>query len=60
MIRDLITSGKQLSDIQLFSQLRNLGEIKNALQTMDSDAARRMVAQVEQLLESVFSSSKFA
>ncbi len=60
MIRDLLTSGKPLSDIQLFSQLRNLNEIKSVLQSMDNDTARRMVAQVDQLLESVFSSSKFA
>jgi MoxR-like ATPase len=60
MIRDLLTSGKPLSDIQLFSQLRNLNEIKSVLQAMNNDTARRMVAQVDQLLESVFSSSKFA
>ena len=59
MIRDLLTSGKTLSDIQLFSQLRNLNEIKTALQTLDNDTARQMVQQVEQLLESIFSSSKF-
>jgi MoxR-like ATPase len=59
MIRDLLTSGKQLSDIQLFSQLRNLNEIKSVLASMDNEAARRMVGQVDQLLESVFSSSKF-
>ncbi len=60
MIRDLLTSGKPLSDIQLFSQLRNLNEIKGALQAQDNETARRMVTQVDQLLESIFSSSKFA
>ena len=60
MIRDLLTSGEQLSDIQLFSQLRNLNDIKAALQTLDNETARRMVQQVDQLLESIFSSSKFA
>ncbi len=60
MIRDLLTSGKPLSDIQLFSQLRNLNEIKSVLQTMENETARRMVAQVDQLLQSVFASSKFA
>ncbi|MCA9669923.1 MAG: AAA family ATPase [Myxococcales bacterium] len=60
MIRDLLTSGQQLSDIQLFSQLKNLNEIKAALQAIDNETARRMVAQVDQLLDSVFSSSKFA
>lgn len=59
MIRDLLTSGQQLSDIQLFSQLRNLNEIKAALQSMDNETARRMVTQVDQLLDSIFASSKF-
>jgi MoxR-like ATPase len=59
MIRDLLTSGQQLSDIQLFSQLRNLNEIKAALQTIDNETAQRMVTQVDQLLESIFASSKF-
>jgi MoxR-like ATPase len=60
MIRDLLTSGQPLSDIQLFSQLRNLNEIKGALAAQDNETARRMVTQVDQLLESIFSSSKFA
>jgi MoxR-like ATPase len=59
MIRELLTSGEALSDIQLFSQLKNLNEIKAALQAVDSDTARRMVGEVDQLLESVFASSKF-
>jgi len=59
MIRELLTSGEQLSDIQLFSQLKNLNEIKAALQAVDSETARRMVAEVDALLEGVFASSKF-
>jgi MoxR-like ATPase len=59
MIRELLTSGEALSDIQLFSQLKNLNEIKAALQAVDSETARRMVAEVDGLLESVFASSKF-
>jgi MoxR-like ATPase len=59
MIRELLTSGEALSDIQLFSQLKNLNEIKAALQAVDSDTARRMVGEVDSLLESVFASSKF-
>ncbi len=60
MIRDMLTSGKALSDIQLFSQLRNLNEIKAALKAVDNETARRMVDQVDQLLESLFASSKFS
>jgi MoxR-like ATPase len=59
LIRDLLTSGEQLSDIQLFSQLKNLNEIKAALQAIDSDTARRMIGEIDGLLENVFTSSKF-
>jgi len=59
IIRELLTSGEALSDIQLFSQLKNLNEIKAALQAVDSETARRMIAEVDTLLENVFASSKF-
>jgi MoxR-like ATPase len=59
LIRELLTSGAELSDIQLFSQLKNLNEIKAALAAMPSDTARRMLGEVDQLLETVFASSKF-
>ncbi|MBL4634686.1 MAG: AAA family ATPase [Kofleriaceae bacterium] len=59
LIRELLTSGGELSDIQLFSQLKNLNEIKAALSAIDQETARRMVMEVDQLLESVFASSKF-
>jgi MoxR-like ATPase len=59
LIRELLSSGEALSDVQLFSQLKNLGEIKSALMTVDSETARHMVREVDTLLESVFSSSKF-
>ncbi|MBA2542630.1 MAG: AAA family ATPase [Deltaproteobacteria bacterium] len=59
LIRELLTSGTELSDIQLFSQLKNLNEIKVALATLPGDAASRMIREVDQLLETVFASSKF-
>ncbi len=59
LIRDLLTSGSELSDIQLFSQLKNLNEIKVALAALPGDAAPRMIREVDQLLETVFASSKF-
>jgi len=59
LIRDLLTSGGELSDIQLFSQLKNLNEIKVALAALPGDAAARMIREVDQLLETVFASSKF-
>ncbi len=59
LIRGLLTSQTELSDIQLFSQLKNLNEIKAALGAMPSDTAARMIREVDQLLETVFASSKF-
>ena len=59
MIRQLLTSQTELSDIQLFSQLKNLNEIKAALAAMPSETASRMIREVDQLLETVFASSKF-
>ncbi len=59
LIRELLTAGAELSDIQLFSQLKNLNEIKAALAAIHNDTAQRMIREVDQLLESVFASSKF-
>lgn len=59
MIRNLLTSGTDFSDIQLFSQLKNLNEIKAALSAINNETAVRMIREVDQLLESVFASSKF-
>jgi len=59
LIRDLLTAGNELSDIQLFSKLKNLNEIKVALAALPGDAAARMIREVDQLLETVFASSKF-
>lgn len=59
LIRGLLTGGAELSDIQLFSQLKNLSEIKAALGAIGNEAATRMVREVDQLLETVFASSKF-
>src|SRR5688572_14163254 len=59
LIRELLTSGSELSDIQLFSQLKNLNEIKVALAALPGEAAARMIREDDQLLETVFASSKF-
>lgn len=60
LIRELLTSTTaELSDIQLFSQLKNLSEIKVALAAMPGETAGRMIREVDQLLETVFASSKF-
>ncbi len=60
LIRELLTSTTaELSDIQLFSQLKNLSEIKVALASIPGETSSRMIREVDQLLETVFASSKF-
>ena len=60
IIRETLASAEVLSDMQLFSQLRNLGDIKAALTRMkDNPAAARMIGEVDKLLETMFSSSRF-
>lgn len=60
IIRETLTGSEVLSDMQLFSQLRNLGDIKAALLRMpDNPTAQRMVGEVDKLLETMFSSSRF-
>jgi MoxR-like ATPase len=58
-IRGLLTSGQDLSDIQLFSQLKSLNEIRSALSALDNDTSRRLIGEIDSLLEGVFASSKF-
>ncbi|MCG5055579.1 MAG: AAA family ATPase [Myxococcales bacterium] len=58
-IRNLLLGGETLSDVMLFSQLRNLQDIRAALQAIDTDTARRMVSEVDNLLEGVFESSRW-
>ena len=55
----LLLGGAPLSDVQLFSQLRNLQDIRAALQTIGTDTALAMAGEVDKLLEGVFESSKW-
>ena len=59
-IRDLLTGDRPLSDIQLFSQLKALNEIKAALQAIGTRPAQEAIARVDQLLGHVFQSGKFS
>ena len=60
VIRETLTGSEVLSDMQLFSQLRNLGDIKAALMRMpDNPTAQRMTGEVDKLLETMFASSRF-
>lgn len=59
-IREVLTSEKPLSDIQLFSQLKALSEIKSALEAIGTRPAQEAIGRVDQLLGHVFESGKFA
>ncbi len=59
-IKGLLTSDRPMSDIQLFSHLKALNEIKAALQAMGTQPAQEWIARVDQLLGHVFQSGKFA
>jgi MoxR-like ATPase len=60
VIRGILLGGEPLSDVQLFSQLRNLQEIRAALQALGTDTAKQMAGEVDRLLEGVFESSKWS
>ena len=60
VIRGILLGGQVLSDVQLFSQLRNLQEIRATLQILGTETARGVASEVDKLLEGVFESSKWA
>jgi MoxR-like ATPase len=59
-IRQILTGASALGDVQLFSQLKALGEIKSALATLNDPRARELEGRVNQLLEASFRSGRFA
>jgi len=59
-IRHILTGGSAIGDVQLFSQLKALGEIKSALATINDPRARELETRVSQLLEASFRSGRFA
>ncbi len=58
-IRAILLGGDALSDVQLFSQLRNLQDIKGALLVIGTETARQMAGEVDKLLEGVFESARW-
>lgn len=59
-IRQVLTGGTGLGDIQLFSQLKALGEIKTALSSLTDPRARELSNRVAELLEASFRTGRFA
>ncbi len=59
-VRQVLTGGGGLSDVQLFSQLKALNEIKTALGASPDPLAPELLSRVDQLLEAAFRSGRFA
>jgi MoxR-like ATPase len=58
-VRNVLTGASGLSDVQLFSQLKALSEVKTALAASDDPRAREVLGRVDQLLEAAFQSGRF-
>jgi MoxR-like ATPase len=59
-IRQILTGAAPPSDIQLFSQLKALGEIKTALAQLTDPKARTLEQRVAQLLDASLKSGRFS
>lgn len=59
-IRQVLVGETAPSDLQLFSQLRALGEIRVTLSQMRGDEARALEQRVSELLDAAFQSGRFA
>jgi MoxR-like ATPase len=59
-VRQVLTGGGGLSDVQLFSQLKALNEIKMALVSSTDGRAAELRQRVDQLLEATFRGGRFA
>jgi MoxR-like ATPase len=59
-VRVVLTGTGGLSDVQLFSQLKALNEIKTALTTSSDPRAPELRHRVDQLLEATFRGGRFA
>lgn len=60
LVHKTLTQGAELSDIQLFTQLRNLNDLRSAFSSHGGDTAQRMVKQIDLLLEQIFEGGRFA
>jgi MoxR-like ATPase len=59
-IRQVLTGPTPPSDLQLFSQLKALGEIKTTLSQFPDQQARQLEGRVRQLLDAALKSGRFA
>jgi MoxR-like ATPase len=54
LVHRTLTQSGELSDIQLFTQLRNLNDLRSAFAQTGGDTAQRMMKQIDALLEQIF------
>ncbi len=59
LVHKTLTQSSELSDIQLFTQLRNLNDLRSAFAAHGGDTAQRMMKQIDQLLEQIFEGGRF-
>ena len=59
LVHRTLTQAGELSDIQLFTQLRNLNDLRTAFAAHGGDSATRMIRQIDQLLEQIFEGGRF-
>jgi len=60
LVNRTLTQGGELSDIQLFTQLRNLNDLRAAFAAHGGDTAQRMMKQIDALLEQIFEGGRFS
>jgi MoxR-like ATPase len=58
-IRQVLTGPVGLSDVQLFSQLKALSEVKTTLASSPEPRAKELIGRVDQLLEAAFRGGRF-
>lgn len=57
-IRDLLRHAGEISDVQLFSQLRALASLRAALSSLPGESAARALRDIDALLDGVFASAR--
>lgn len=60
LVESSIASGRPMTDTQVFSQLKNVNDVRNALLGDERPAARELLARVDALLDGLFASSRLA
>jgi MoxR-like ATPase len=59
LVHKTLSSGAELSDLQLFTQLRNLNDLRTAFQAHGGETSTRMMKQIDALLEQMFDGNRF-